>query len=66
MTAPSRRRFLGAIAALVQDHAEVIELISRNPVTRVIGEDGTEQITGIRHYWRVFQRNIPAYGDGSY
>ena len=27
--------------------------------------DGTEQVTGVRHYWRVYQRNIPEYGSGS-
>ena len=51
--------------ALVADRAEVAQLIGRNPVTTGIGADGTEQITGVRHYWRVFQRNIPEYGDGS-
>ena len=51
--------------AHVADHAEVAQIIGRDPVTRVIGADGTEQITGVRHYWRVFQRNIPDYGDGS-
>ena len=35
--------------------------LMRDPVTRSVGDDGTEQITGIRHYWRVFQRNIPDY-----
>lgn len=47
--------------ALVADRAEVAELIGRDPVTRVVGADGEEQITGVRHYWRVFQRNIPEY-----
>ena len=51
--------------ALVADRAEVAQLIGRNPVTKVIGADGMEQITGVRHYWRVYQRNIPEYGDGS-
>ena len=51
--------------ALVADRAEVAQLIGRNPVTKQIGTDGTEQITGVRHYWRVYQRNIPEYGDGS-
>jgi hypothetical protein len=54
-----------ATVALVQDRAEVAELYGRNPVTIQVGEDGQERITGIRHYWRVFQRNIPEYGDGS-
>jgi len=47
--------------AHVADQAEVAQIIGRNPVARSFGEDGTEQITGIRHYWRVFQRNIPDY-----
>jgi hypothetical protein len=51
--------------ALVADRAEVAQLIGRDPVTKQIGADGQEQITGVRHYWRVFQRNIPEYGDGS-
>ena len=51
--------------ALVADRAEVAQLIGRNPVTTAIGADGEEQITGVRHYWRVYQRNIPEYGDGS-
>ena len=45
----------------VADQAEVAQIIGRDPVTRSVGEDGTEQITGIRHYWRVFQRGIPDY-----
>ena len=51
--------------ALVGDRAEIAQLIGRDPVTRAVGADGTEQITGVRHYWRVYQRNIPEYGDGS-
>jgi len=47
--------------AHVADQAEVAEIIGRDPVTRSVGEDGLEQITGVRHYWRVFQRNIPDY-----
>lgn len=48
-------------AVHVADQSEVAELIGRDPVTRSVGEDGTERITGIRHYWRVFQRDIPDY-----
>jgi len=51
--------------ALVADRAEVAQLIGRDPVTREIDAEGNEQITGVRHYWRVYQRNIPEYGDGS-
>lgn len=50
---------------LVADRAEVAQLIGRDPVTRVTAADGSQQITGVRHYWRVFQRNIPEFGDGS-
>lgn len=48
-------------AVHVADQAEVAELIGRDPVTRAVGEDGTEEITGIRHYWRLFQRNLQDY-----
>ena len=51
--------------ALIADRVEVAQLIGRDPVTKEIGADGQEQITGVRHYWRVYQRNIPEYGDGS-
>ncbi|MEX0902503.1 MAG: hypothetical protein WDZ76_07230 [Pseudohongiellaceae bacterium] len=47
----------------IADHNEVAELIGRSPITKTIGPDGQEQITGVRHYWRVFQRNIPDHGD---
>ena len=40
---------------------KVAELIGRDPVSRVVTADGKEQITGVRHYWRVYQRNIPEY-----
>lgn len=50
--------------ALVADRDEIIELFGRDPVAREIGPDGQERITGVRHYWRVFQRNIPEYGGG--
>jgi hypothetical protein len=47
--------------ALVVDRAEVFQIIGRDPITRTIDADGNEQITGVRHYWRVYQRNIPEY-----
>lgn len=50
--------------ALIADRDEIIELFGRDPVTREVGADGQERITGVRHYWRVFQRNIPEYGGG--
>lgn len=51
--------------ALVTDRDEVIELFGRDPITRTVGADGQEQITGKRYYWRVFQRNIPEYGSAA-
>ena len=51
--------------ALIADRAEIAQIIGRDPVTKEIRADGKEQITGARHYWRVYQRNIPEYGDGS-
>ncbi|MEX0828538.1 MAG: hypothetical protein WD005_06285 [Haliea sp.] len=51
--------------ALIADRDEIIELFGRDPVTREIGADGQERITGVRHYWRVYQRNIPEYGGSS-
>jgi hypothetical protein len=48
-------------AVLLADRAEIVELFGRDPVTRVVGSDGNEQITSVRHYWRVYQRNIPEY-----
>jgi len=51
--------------SLIADRAEVAQIIGRDPVRKEIDADGKEQITGVRHYWRVYQRNIPEYGDGS-
>ena len=51
--------------SLIADRAEVAQIIGRDPVRKEINADGKEQITGVRHYWRVYQRNIPEYGDGS-
>ena len=51
--------------ALIADRVEIAQIIGRNPITKEIGANGKEQITGVRHYWRVYQRNIPEYGDGS-
>jgi hypothetical protein len=48
--------------ALIADRDEIIELFGRDPVGRQVGPDGQEQITSVRHYWRVFQRNIPEHG----
>lgn len=51
--------------SLIADRAEVAQIIGRDPVRKEIDADGKEQIMGVRHYWRVYQRNIPEYGDGS-
>ena len=47
--------------SLVADRAEVFQILGRDPVTKVIDASGEEQITGVRHYWRAHQRNIPEY-----
>jgi len=53
------------MVVLITDRSEVAQLLGRNPVTKEVGADGKERITGVRHLWRVYQRNIPEYGDGS-
>ena len=30
-----------------------------------IGADGKEHVTQVAHWWRVYQRNVPEYGNGS-
>ena len=54
-----------ATVALVQDRDEVAQLLGRSPIGVQVDENGQAQGTSVRHYWRVFQRNIPEYGDGS-
>ena len=54
-----------ATVALIQDRDEVAQLLGRSPIGVQVDENGQEQVTSVRHYWRVFQRNIPEYGDGS-
>ena len=54
-----------ATVAIVQDRDEVAQLLGRSPIGVQVDENGQEQVTSVRHYWRVFQRNIPEYGDGS-
>lgn len=51
--------------ARITDKNEVIELFGRDPVARTTAADGGEQIASVRHYWRVYQRNIPDYGNGT-
>lgn len=50
---------------LIADRDEIVQLFGRDPVTRVVDANGQEQVTSIRHYWRVYQRNIPEHGGGS-
>ena len=53
------------IAVLVRDRAEVAWLRGgRDPIVRVIDDNGNEYVSEEWHYWRVFQRNIPEYGAG--
>ena len=54
-----------ATVALVRDYDEVVRLFDNDPITIGVNDDGTEQVLSIRYYWRVFQRNIPTYTDGS-
>ncbi|MEQ8314909.1 MAG: hypothetical protein RL839_05560 [Gammaproteobacteria bacterium] len=48
--------------AHIANREEIIELFGRDPVITSAGPDGAEQIASVRHYWRVFQRNLPDYG----
>ena len=51
---------------LIQDRTEVARLRGeRDPIVKETGADGNEHVTEEWHYWRVFQRNVPEYGDGS-
>jgi hypothetical protein len=51
---------------LIRDRAEVAELQrGRDPVTKELGADGKEHVTQVTHWWRVYQRNVPEYGNGS-
>jgi hypothetical protein len=51
---------------LIHDRAEVAQLQrGRDPVTKEIGANGEEHVTQVTHWWRVYQRNIPEYGNGS-
>jgi hypothetical protein len=50
---------------LIHDRAEVAQLQrGRDPVTKEIGADGKEHVTQVTHWWRVYQRNTPEYGNG--
>jgi hypothetical protein len=50
---------------LITDRAEVAQLMGRDPVTKEIGADGKEQVKEVAHFWRVYQRNVPEYGNAS-
>jgi len=47
------------------DVDEVIETFGRDPVISTTGPDGSEQVASVRHYWRVYQRNIPDHRDSA-
>ena len=47
------------------DVDEVIETFGRDPVITTTGPDGSEQVASVRHYWRVYQRNIPDHRDSA-
>jgi len=50
---------------LVQDRDEVARLRGgESPIVKTVDAKGIEQITEEWHYWRLFQRNVPEYGDG--
>ena len=46
---------------LVHDPVELAAIIGRDPITKTVAEDGSEQVTAKWYYWRVFQRNIAQY-----
>lgn len=48
--------------AHIANRDEVIELFGRDPVSRSVDANGNEVITGVRHYWRVFQRKLQDHG----
>jgi hypothetical protein len=50
---------------LIADRAEVAQIIGRDPEKREMGPDGTERVKEVIHCWRVFQRNVLEYGNGS-
>ncbi len=51
-------------AVHMADFDEIMEVFGRDPVTRGVDENGNEVITGIRHYWRVYQRNVQDHENG--
>ena len=50
---------------LINDRAEVAQLQGRDPVEKKLGADGKEHVIAVSHWWRVYQRNVAEYGDGS-
>lgn len=48
-------------AVLVDDPVEFAQVIGREPVTKRLADDGSEQVVAKWYYWRVFQRNIEPY-----
>ena len=52
-----------ATLVLVADRAQASAILGSNPETREKGPDGQEHVTGYTHVYRVFQRDIPEYGE---
>ncbi len=55
------RKLYEMTVVLVTDRAEVADIMGRDPIRVEIGPDGNEQVVGVAHYFRVFQRNVPEY-----
>jgi len=49
---------------LINNRDEVAEITGRYPIQKRIASDGKEQVVVEAHWFRVFQRNVPEYGDG--
>jgi hypothetical protein len=52
-----------ATLVLVADRAQAIAVLGRVPETLQKDRDGRERVVGYDHVFRVFQSNIPEYGD---
>ncbi len=48
-------------AVLVSDPVELAGILGRDPVTRTVNADGTEEVVAKWYYWRVYQRNLAQY-----
>lgn len=52
-----------ATLVLIADRDQAIAAFGRNPETVEKGADGKEHVVGYDHIYRVFQRDIPEYGE---